>query len=174
MENKTVKLSEFLKEHGAYEEFIKSFDKRWSPEEWSKYPDEAIASAFDWEDFEYPNGTASSEFSWKEAAQAEEFLENINEIWIELPNKENDMKWLLDVSIQRTDQEPHMNHNIEAYPESFEIVQNHDDLLATVKWNDMQCFDVVLHDNSFDESEWDALTQQVADVMEEMRMRFVG
>ena len=154
MENKTVKLSEFLKEHGAYEEFVVNFDKGY-----------ARRNRFE----ENVNGICVA-FIWEESEQGHTYWSDLNNTWKVIPDKENDLEWLMlgsdEGSEPSTDQAPHMNHNIKAYPESFEIVQNHDDLLATVKWNEFQRFDVVLHGNSFVESEWDALTKQVADVME--------
>jgi len=71
-----TKLSDFLKENNCYEEFINNFDKDYRYEDWKRDIDCSIYASFVW---------ASSEDDFY-------FWNNINDKWVKLVNKENDLR----------------------------------------------------------------------------------
>ena len=72
--NKTTKLSDFLKENNCYEKFINNFDKEFHYYNWKIETVEAFVSAFDWESKEGYNYWSAFDDKWGEIKHKENDL----------------------------------------------------------------------------------------------------
>jgi len=109
-----TKLSDFLKENNCYEEFINNFDKDYRYEDWKRDIDCSIYASFVW---------ASSEDDFY-------FWNNINDKWVKLVNKENDLRDFFEDKIEEEEVEETKKENMST-EELLNLLANLSELISS-------------------------------------------